>query len=299
MGSKRRVITHLNADLDAITATWATSRLWLKEEVELVFVSAHSDGSEFSEDDIIIDIYAGGKGIKGQMDDQDVQHSAFAYLVDKYGSEEDKTALAELVAFVDAQDSYGSAIAYLAPEINEHARDVLAFSAINAVHRGFQRWTFECGLYSSQEERDQALCELMWKSLDGMYLNGLSRLKAEQEADVLPQYFASGKIVFLDNARYRATSYIVRKRGALLVVYRDGNNLGVTSNASLGDRLRMDHPRIKALIEAAGESADWHCPKDGRFCSHGTSKSPAERPSRVNVQELIAILEELLAEAGL
>jgi len=72
-----------------------------------------------------VDIEAGGRGLKGKKDADGTIHSCFASIVREHSSPEDREALANLVRFVDAQDAHGSAVKFLAPDLDKEAQAVL------------------------------------------------------------------------------------------------------------------------------------------------------------------------------
>ncbi|MDP3985382.1 MAG: hypothetical protein Q8P82_01340 [bacterium] len=133
---KRRVFTHGNMDLDANASVFAWRQV--DPDAELVLVSANWDGTGMEKDDVALDIEAGDRGIKGTVMADGVRHSAFAEIVAKHLKRKAREQLAPLVAFIDAQDTFGDAYEYLAPNASPSTREMLSSTGINAVLRALQ-----------------------------------------------------------------------------------------------------------------------------------------------------------------
>ena len=101
-----RIFTHFNVDLDAVCSVWAAKQFVSgAAEATVEFRPANWDGAEMSEGDLAVDIAAGGRGMKGEKGENGIVHSCFASIVAGHASAEDRSALANLVRFVDAQDA--------------------------------------------------------------------------------------------------------------------------------------------------------------------------------------------------
>ena len=134
-----KIFTHFNVDLDAVCSVWAVRQFIPgARDAAIEFRPANWDGAEMAEDDIAVDIPAGGRGIKGEKGKNEIVHSCFASIVAKHAPPEDQSALASLVRFVDAQDAHGSAVKFLAPEASREAQETLAMTGLNAVLRALQ-----------------------------------------------------------------------------------------------------------------------------------------------------------------
>lgn len=112
-----KIFTHFNVDLDAVCSVWAAREFIPGARSAAVeFRPANWDGNGMSEGDLALDMEADGRGIKGEKESDGIVHSCFASIVSQYASPADQAALANLVRFVDAQDSRGSAVKFLAPD---------------------------------------------------------------------------------------------------------------------------------------------------------------------------------------
>jgi hypothetical protein len=279
-----KIYTHLSLDLDAVCSVWAVRQFIPGAKDAVVeFRPANWDGNEMADGDLAVDIEAGGRGMKGEKGEGDIVHSCFATIVAQYASPADQSALANLVRFVDAQDAHGSAVKFLAPEASREAQEVFAITSLNAVLRALQ---------ATHPRNDALVCERMSEILSGMLQLGRARERAKAESDraeVLP----GGKVAIVTNAREFATNGLLfEERGVRVIVYVDGNNLGVIRHGD--ESLRMDHPEIRAIVEAVGETSEWFAHPAGFLFCRGSRKAPAKNPSKVNPRKLAEVAAKLL-----
>lgn len=275
--------THLNVDLDATASVWA-ARQFIPgyAEATVEFRPANWDGAEMAEGDLALDIPAGGKGWKGAKAADGIVSSCFCEILRRHASVEDQRALADVAAFVDAQDAHGSAVKWLAPGASPEAQTVLAATGLNAVLRAFQ------AIYP---RNDALVCERMAEIFSGMLQAGRARVRAAAEANKAE--VLGGKVAIVRDSREFATNAILfEERGVRVVVYTDRMNLGLIREGS--ETLRMDHPELRAVVEAAGETPEWFAHPAGFLYCRGSRKSPAESPSRVNPRTLAEIALRLL-----
>jgi len=78
-------------------------------------------------------------------------------------------------------------------------------------------------------------------------------------------------------------SYVLGGR-AMAIVYVDGMNIGVIRRDDVSTR--MDHPRIREVVETAGEAGEWFAHPAGFLYCRGSRKAPATSRSRVTAREL-------------
>jgi len=284
-----KLYTHFRVDLDAVCSVWAARQFIPGAYVAPVaFRPANWDGAELGEDDIALDIDAGGRGMKGEKGEHGVVHSCFAMIVAKYASPADQLVLEDLVKFVDAQDAHGSAVKFLAPEASREAQKTLTSTGLNAVLRAFQ--------VSFPLHADELVVVRMSEILFGMLQVGRARQRAVLEADKT-EVLDGGKVAIVENAREFATNGILfEERGVRVVVYVDGHNLGVIRHGD--ESLRMDHPELRAVVDAAGETHEWFAHPAGFLFCRGSRKAPAVNPSAVSPRMLAEVAAKLLEEAA-
>lgn len=269
------IYTHYNVDLDAVASVWAVRRFVPGMEKALVeFKPANWPGDGFHSGDMAVDINAGGLGLKGKVDPDGTVHSCFASVVASYASEEDQRALVHLVRFVDIQDAHGSTVNHLAPDLPDYSRRTLYYTGINSVLRALQE---------AHSRDDELVVERMSEIFDGMLAMGRSRIRAVEEAEnaeVLP----CGKVAITRDAQEFSTSGILFSRGVRAVIYVDGNCLGVVRGQN--ETIRMDHPLIRRVVEAAGEVKEWFAHPSGFLFCRGSRKNRVSTPSQVDPFEL-------------
>lgn len=277
-----RLITHYNVDLDAAASVWAARRFIPNGFMaDLVFKPANWDGKDATEDDIIVDISAGGKGIKGDIDTVGQVSSAFRLIVDTYATADDKRALSGLVDYVNTQDSTGSALRVYVPG-NKESQRVLGATGLNAVLHGFK----------ATLKDDTAVIEKMGEIFDGLREVALQRWQAEAEAGKA-QLFHGGKIALVvqENGSNNGINGVLFGMGVLVVIYQSGYNLGiVTSRDCLN---RADHDMFRQVVHDAGEADEWFSHPAGFLYCRGSNKALAVSPSKVKPQDLIAAVAKL------
>lgn len=280
-----RIFTHVSVDLDAVSSVWA-ARLFIPDAAQATveYRTANWNGDGMNEGDLALDIHANGRGMKGECGENGIVHSCFALIVKKYASPEDQTALEPLMCFVDAQDAHGSAVKFLAPEVRRDAREVLSRTGLNAVLRALQ---------AVHPHNDAIVLARMSEIFSGMLKSGRNRRRAVLEAkkaEILP----GGTVAIVRNPREYATNGILfEEHGIRVIVYVDGNNLGIIRNND--DSIRMDHPDLRAVVEAAGETDEWFAHSAGFLFCRGSRKNPVMTPSNVDPRALAEAAAKLLA----
>jgi hypothetical protein len=277
-----RIFTHLNVDLDATCSVWA-ARKYIPgaQQGEVEFRRADWNGEGMSEEDLALDLDAGGRGWKGEKREDGKISSCFGEIIARHAPANDQLALAPLVKFVEAQDAYGNAVEHLVPQAGKATIECLAATSLNAVLRAFQ------ALYPRD---DRKVVEKMSEVLDGILEQGRLRARAVREAD--GAQWVGPKVAIIRNATSPMTNGVLFERGARVVVYVDGHNLGVIRAG--GESLRMDHPELRAVVEKAGETNEWYAHPAGFLYCRGSRKSPATTLTKVNPVELAETVARLL-----
>lgn len=274
---KKKIYTHLFIDLDAVLSVWAV-KTFIKdyEDAEIVFVSANWNGDGLESGDIAVDIEASGKGFKGMQDSDNVL-SAFSGLIKKYASEEDQGILEPLARFADLQDTTGSVVSELIPSETEEIQKILKCANINVVLRALQR---------VHPNNDLLVCKRMFEIFDGILEMGRANKKAHREAE---RAEIIGKVAILrDSKEITATQILFYEKGVRVIVYVDGNNLGLIRHRK--ESLRMDS--IRDLIP---KEEKWFSHPSGFLFCWGSKKAPAQKPSKVNPKILAEAINTRLS----
>ena len=278
-----KIFTHVSVDLDAAGSVWAARKFIPgAEKAEVVFVSANWDGAEMQKGDYAVDVYAGGKGIKGTKEASGKTHSCFRLILERYALREDQLALRNLTAFIDAGDSTGNAIKALIPNTTAAEQKLLYSVSLGAVFSAVRQIS---------PGNDAVAVEWLSRIFDHFLQAGLNQPISLEEAQCIPMRNA---VAVAYNKRGAVQNALFEEHGARAIVYVDGNNLGILRHHD--ETIRMDHSAIRAVVEAAGETAEWFAHPAGFLFCRGARKAPAKTPSKVKPEDLAEAVRKALAE---
>jgi hypothetical protein len=278
-----KIFTHVSPDLDAATSVWAAQ--WFvpgANKAAIIFVPANWDGTGMEKGDIAVDIEAGGKGTKGEVEANGKTHSSFASIIKQFAPQNDQTILKYLVAFIDAGDSTGNAIKVLAPNTTTVEQKSLYSTSLGMV---FAAIKYNC------RGNDHALVERWATILDGILNIGRNRQEAFPRACRIP---VIDGVAITFNERGAVATILFEECGARAIVYVDGNSIGVTRH--LDETVRMDHPTIRAAVMETNEIDEWYAHPYGFLFCRGARKSPVKTPSKVKPENLANAIRRALAE---
>jgi len=252
------------------------------QEAQVIFVPANWDGAEMEEGDLALDIDAGGKGLKGLKDPDGTVHSCFASIIEQYAPERDKMALAHLVRFVDMQDSRGSVVNNLLPDVSRDVRAIFAVTGLGSVLRALQ----------AIHQKDHVVFNKMAEILDGMLKIAHARQYAQADAN-RAERLPNG-VWLVRNSSEVSTTNILFERGAQAVVFVDGHNIGVLRRNGLS--VRADHDAVRQVVAEKDELDEWYAHPSGFLFARGTRKSPATTASKVDPRRLAHAVAEAIRE---
>jgi hypothetical protein len=264
-GEKVVIHTHVNVDLDAVASVWAFRRIHDIRDSVVRFHPASWDGSGAKPEDVILDMDAADRGVKGDRDPDGTTHSCLALLVK---GTEFQDLLGYLVRFIDAQDSKGSAYKWLAPELDNQVSAVFSATGLNSVLRALQ------GVHRGD---DAMVLSRMEEIFDGMLMAAKARRRASLDAD---RATLVGNVAISDS-KEMATSGVLFERGARAVVYIDGFSLGIVRSSDYPD-FRMDANEIRDVVAEAREEAEWYAHPAGFLYCRGSRKNPVTTKSKVD-----------------
>jgi hypothetical protein len=134
------------------------------------------------------------------------------------------------------------------------------------------------------------------------------RVRAEAaRAEILP----GGNVAILVNPQEMGTIYgpwdcALPSKGVKIVIYVEdphgtppnpkvkGHNLGVARCSNV-NAPRADHPKLRAIVEAAGETKEWFADPTGSYFARGAER-PMDTPSKVNPRTLAEAAARLFTE---
>lgn len=277
----KRIFTHERVDLDAVCSLWAALRFIPEaRNAAIHFRPANWDGAEMNEDDIAVDMYACGRGMKGRKEEGGTVHSCFASLISRFASLEDRVALASLVAYVDADDVSGYPIKHLAPYLGRSARHVIEAIDLKAVLRAVNR--------STHPRSDMAVVQSMFPILNGLFQDGHSKRRAIEEAKNVKR-FAGGLVALKENCNEPGVDQLLFEEGVWAIVFIEKMNIGILRGPDRS--VRMDASEVRKVVEAAGETDEWFAHPAGFLYCRGSRTAKATTPSKVNPLELVNALD--------
>lgn len=287
-----KICTHVSVDMDAAGSAWAARKFIPgADKAELVFVPANWDGAEMEKGDYAVDIYAGGKGIKGAKDSNGRTHSCFRTIVERYALREDRQALRHLVAFIDAGDSTGNAFKAMFPNTTTEEQNRLHATSLGIVFAAIK---------CQYGTNDNLVVERWSEILDGILQMGRDEQKAIAQAREIP---VVGGVAIVCNTPSTIRRILFQEFGARMVVFVNKNTVGI--NRAENEKTRTDHPAIRAVVEAAGEHVSerdggepgkWFAHPYGFLFCWGSHKAPAKTASKVKPEDLANAVRKALAE---
>jgi len=284
--NKNTVYTHINVDLDAVASVWAAKKFipGMKHS-SVAFRSADWDGSGMNEHDCAVDIPAGGKGIKGTIADDTSVYSCFSLILERYASPEDCEILNPLITFLDTQDRFGNAERrLLGPDVDANTKQLFSLTGLNGILRATQFF---------YRGNDGMTVQRMGEIFEGMFGLLKKRKKSLLELDTVAQIFPGGKVALVRDALLPGIiNFALFEKGVKVIVYVNKYNVGLFRDSS--ETIRMDHPDIKKIIEAAGELDEWFAHPSGFLFARGSRKAPVQTPSRVDPEKLAETIAQLI-----
>jgi len=257
-----KVYTHSYVDLDAAFSAALVRLNNCDKKCDIKFIPADHDGVGLDDgDSIIVDVYAGGKGLKGDK-------SAFSSYLSMHCNNVYQEAFSNLANFIDAQDSTGDwTTGY---EIYGDGID-----SIPTLQYLFN------SLRSSFDD-DEALVNFAHNVLIGDLANYKKLKKALLEADESEWVYNN---IAITKGKEVQTTGILFSRGADFVIYENGNNLGVLrskylTKINLGDKLKKELP-------------SWFHHESGFLSSWGTRKAVKSAPPSISSEQLAGLVHTL------
>ncbi|MFA5420888.1 MAG: hypothetical protein WC280_02610 [Patescibacteria group bacterium] len=273
---KIRIYTHNSPDIDAVASVWFFLRFILRKsinEVEIIFKPANWDGEEMRENDVALDISAGGRGIKGDQKGSKVG-SAFMSLFKKAElGHFEKKSLSSLAYFIEEHDSKGiSSWRYL--RIDERNKlSFYTFAGLMTILHSYQ-------ITNSEYDTCLKIFEILDNYLQMLVVEKRNFEEANKNVEVF------GKVALVKNAKTRINNNLFNQ-GFKLVVYVDDDNIGVLSRDG---NPRADNYMVKEIVLKSGENLgdgdNWFAHPSGRLFCRGSRKSPVLTPSKVDPKKL-------------
>ncbi len=280
-----RLVTHSSPDPDAYLGLAVAKLIRFKGvKVEIFFVNANDPLDGLDEGDVAVDIEAGGRGFKGiRSGDGKTVHSAFAQIVERFATPEDQEALAPFVAYVDACDTYGSAIDRLAPDLSPDIREVINEGSVLASVREWQH------RFGHNIRGNLLVLEKVEELLLDKLEAGRRRLHAERQADK-QVILDGGRVAVVINAP--SANDVLFRRGVRAIVWKDGKSMGVSRERR--EKFRVNHPELQAFVTGI-DGVPWFDERE-YLLSWGTKKARPDTHSKVDPEELARRVDKLIVQ---
>jgi CRISPR-associated protein Csx3 len=268
--------THQFVDSDAVASLWAYKRYAVPEtrETKIEFATA-GEKSDLQSTDIFLDIDG---GIKGKKESDGRTHSCFKYLLDLYAPPEEKEALRYLVEYIDRIDSYGPG--NLLKPLGAETAKVVSENTLREILESLRH---------SNLGTDKNIYSTFEPILNGILERGKLRMSAEQEASRAEFPFGTN-IAIIRDRKNPFSADLLFERGAKVVIYTDGNNIGA---------IRKDGESfsLKDLLEEklGRQETGWFFHDHGFLAARGTFKNPSSSKSSIEPEKIAEILNKRIS----
>lgn len=274
------VVTHTNPDLDAIGAAWLLKRFDQDcKDAQVKFVPAGDtyQGKPVDSDSQVVHVDTGlGRFDHHQTD----EHTSAAVrvlehlLAEKPGQLEAGEALKRLVAIIVEDDHFEDCYW---PEA-DHDRYTFFLSAILD------------GFKSGSQVNDEQLVEFGMECLDGVYTTLKLRFEAEKELGKKGREFVSpwGRALAIAGQN-KEVEKLAQKRGYVLIVRKDpeAGDIRIKAQPKSG----VDLTKTYEQLVKRDPQATWFLHVSKRMLLNGTHKDPTMKPTKLSLEEVMALLK--------
>lgn len=310
---KVRIFTPIHATLDIASTAWLISQCLsvAGEEYEIVHVTSDWTGSDMTEDDYSVGLRAQnadlGHPIRyGKSDQDDKFNSCFGrasqVLQKEFGdSQEDVNFIisssSALKKYINATSFRGGAWSGNCMKCSSH--DISRHFNPHLVDFTFLFDSIRGYYASSQAESSPAdvaaeVYDMWFEILDAMlHKHTSSRIAKSMSNNAKIETIGSTTIAIAEGDQTIKSSEIVKSlfgRGVSVVVYKQGNNIGVIRNK---DADHLDLRGLKMHIQEDG----WSFSESGVMASRGTESLNASTPSRYTTAGLVDVVCKFIASS--
>lgn len=276
----KRIVTHINPDLDAITAVWLLVRFGGKDFVdfELAFVPAGKRLQD--EDNNTVHVDTGLGKFDHHQPEMGGKHTCAALLVYEWlvseGRIKKQEALSRLVKLVTDVDHFKE---YFWPEAADDRYELILEYVLNGVKLG------------GHVKTDEELVKFGMKCLDGVLTSFKIRVAAEKDIKKGIEFETRwGKTMALDSSNSGVIKFALKK-GFRVVVRRDPENGMVRiKSAPLPE---IDLKKVYQSLKDADKQATWYFHPSGHMILNGSLRNPQMKPSKLALDEVIEILKKM------
>jgi len=277
----KKIVTHINPDLDAVTSVWLLKRFlpgWEEAEVGFCPASETLDDQPVDTNPDILHVDTG----LGELDHHQFNKYlsaaklCFDYIKQKRKGEKlsplDEQALGEIVEVVTQADN---ARDLTWPEVNAPRFDFYLHNLIKGIR----------GLAGS----DQEAMEFGLKGLDAVFNNVKNRIRAEEELKEGIEFETPwGKALALESSNQEVT-WEGEKKGYCLVVRKDPETGAVRIYARYDKEVDLTdaHNKFKKM----GPESEWFLHATKKLLLN-ESRSKEMKPTKLTLNQIIEVLKK-------
>jgi len=283
------IVTHLNPDLDAMTAVWLLKRFgggeFNEAEVEFLPAGETYKNERIDSDENVIHVDTGlGRFDHHQTD----KRTCAARLVFEWlGMEKEKVArdeaLSRMVALVEEIDFEAGDLMYPQPDNDRYA---FLFNERQIIG----------GWYRKLPGQSDKMMEMGMVVLDGVYEGLVEKVKAEKVFEEALEFETKwGKGI-------GAETYI---RGFLPLAFARGYKIGVTKDPKGGNvrikgfgppqgsgQAQVDLTEVYEAVKKKDPEADWFFHASRKMLLNGSRVNPKMKASKLKIAEVMEILKK-------
>ena len=278
----KRIITHINPDLDAITAVWVIKRFlpgW--EEAEVDFVEATAGGEKIPGVDSDPEVLYVDVG-RGKLDHHQTNYylSATRLCWDYVLEQREGQLLKEI------EQEAGKRLVEVVTQV-DNAKD-LNWKEVGETRYYFYLHILIDGLRGLGESDHQVL-EFGFRALDAVFLTLKNKIRAEEDLKNGIKFQTKwGEGIALESANKRVL-WEGEIQGFVLVVKKDPKSGAIQIYARPDSKVNLSTAYQK--IKKIDLSADWFLHASGRLLLNESSVNPNMRPTKLTLEQIIEVLK--------
>jgi len=278
----KKIITHINPDLDAVAAGWVIKRFlpgW--EEAEVDFIEATADGEKIPEVDSDLEVLYVDVG-RGKLDHHQTNDylSATKLCWDYVLEQRESQPLKEI------EKEAGERLIEIVTQI-DNAQD------LNWKEVGKDRYYFYLHILidglRGLEESDQQVLEFGFRALDAVFLTLKNKIRAEEDLKNGIKFQTKwGEGIALESANKRVL-WEGEIQGFVIVVKKDPKNGAVQIYSRPNSKVDLTEAWEK--FKKIDPLADWFLHASGKLLLNESSVNPNMRPTKLSLDQIIEVLK--------
>ncbi|MCX6725765.1 MAG: hypothetical protein NT052_00395 [Candidatus Shapirobacteria bacterium] len=285
----KKIITHINPDLDAIASVWLLKRFLLAspsnrgepgwQEAEIDFCPAQNtiDGQPVDSNPNILHVDVGGGKLDHHQTNEYLSAAklCFDFIKESRKGQElsplDLQALEKIVAFVTEVDN---AVDLSWPEFQTEKYDFYLHNILSGL-RGIG-------------DDDSSVMNYGLKSLDTVFYNLKGRIRAEEELKKGQEFQTSwGKAIGIETGN----EFVIRegeRKGYCLVIRRDPDKGGIRIYASPVSKVNLQ--KAYETLKEKDKEGEWFLHSSGKILLN-ESRTREMKPTKITLKEIMEVLK--------